>query len=159
MTEKSPVTTTSGPPGAVSVEIDTLTAFRDRVNALLASLDSGPAAPGSIGRQGLTESQLGNTFAEVKLLVERYGVVHSQLQALSRTLTDQINAMGITLQVSQVGYEHVEAEQISRLWLIQNQTTASQPPPAQANRTVAQQLAAAASAPAPAPTRTGSRQT
>lgn len=171
MTEKSTATTT-GPPATVSVEIDTLTAFRDRVNTLLTSLGTGPAGPGSIGRQALTEGQLGNAFAEVKLLMDRYGVVHDQLKALSQALTDQINAMEITLQVSQVGYQNVEAEQISRLWSIQNQTTASQPPPAQANWTVAQRLAAeaakppttatttsASSASAPTPTRTGTRQT
>ncbi|MBC3843785.1 hypothetical protein GXW82_36920 [Streptacidiphilus sp. 4-A2] len=129
--------------GTVSVEVETLTAFRDRVNGLITSLDASPAAPGAIAGQQLTAAQLGTGFQEVELLMARYGVVHQQLQALSQTLTDQINAMDITLQVSQVGYQNVEAEQISKLWLIQSQTTAAQPPAAQANWTVAQQLAAA----------------
>jgi hypothetical protein len=158
MTEKTTATTATAataatsPPGAVSVEIDTLTTFRDRVNTLLTSLSTGAAAPGKIAEQGLTGPQLGSRFEEVSLLMTRYGLVHDQLKALSQALTDQINAMEITLQVSQVGYHNVEAEQISRLWSIQNQTTASQPPPAQANWTVDQQIAAGGSTPPTKPT-------
>jgi hypothetical protein len=148
----------TGPSSTVSVEVETLTAFRDRVNGLLASLDASPAAPGAIASQQLTGAHLGTGFQEVDLLMTRYGVVHQQLQQLSQSLTDQINAMDITLQVSQVGYQNVEAEQIAKLWEIQSQTTTSQPPASQSDWTVDQQLAAAgkhqppAGGTAPAPT-------
>ncbi|QMU79434.1 hypothetical protein GXW83_30720 [Streptacidiphilus sp. PB12-B1b] len=140
----------TGPSSAVSVEVETLTAFRDRVNGLLASLDAGPAAPGAIASQQLTAAHLGTGFQEVELLMTRYSAVHTQLQQLSQTLTDQINAMDITLQVSQVGYRNVEAEQIAKLWDIQTQTTAAQPPPSQTDWTVDQQLAAASKPAKPA---------
>jgi len=158
MTGKTTGAATTSAPGAVSVEIDTLTGFRDRVNALLASLGSSSAAPGKIADQSLTASQLGKEFEEVGLLMTRYGVVYEQLKALSQTLTNQINAMSITLQVSQVGYHNVESEQISTLWAIQNQTTAAQPPPSQANWTVDQQIAAAGAKPSAtaSPTSAGS---
>ena len=152
MTGNSSNTTNTGvAPSDVSVEVETLTTFRDRVNGLLASLDASPAAPGTISQQQLTAAHLGANFQEVDLLVTRYGVVHQQLQNLSQALTDQINAMDITLQVSQVGYQNVEAEQISKLWVIQGQTTAAQPPAAQANWTVDQQLAAANAKPGTGP--------
>ena len=118
---------TAGVPSTtVTVAIETLTVFRNRVNGLLASLDASPAAPRAIARQGLTADQLGTRFPEADLLMSRYGVVHGQLQALAQTLTDQIDAMGIALQVSQLGYQHVEADQIARLWAIQNRTVAAQ---------------------------------
>ena len=154
--------TTDGMPGtaqsAVRVELETLTTFRDRVNGLLASLESGPAAPGRIAAQQLAAGHLGTDFQEVGHLMARYQLVHSQLQGLSKALTDQVNAMGIALQVSQVGYRNVETETIDRLWAIQNQVMAAQPASGHGELTVNQQIAAARSSrPGPIPTPMGHR--
>jgi hypothetical protein len=126
----------------VSVEMETLTAFRDRVNGLLTALEGGPAGPTRIAAQQLAEGHLGADFQEAGHLMARYQLVHSQLHDLSTALTSQINAMGMALQVSQLGYQHVEAETLDALWTIQNRAIAAQPPVGQAAMTVAQQIAA-----------------
>ena len=130
-------------PNAVSVEIETLTTFRNRVNAMLASLDASPAAASQIGAQQLTSDDLGIGFAEADDLLGRYQQVHQQLQTLSTALSNQINAMSITLEVSQLGYQNVEASQVSTLWTIQASTSAAMPPASQLNQTVGQQSATA----------------
>jgi hypothetical protein len=112
----------------VSVEVETLTAFRDRVNGLLTALEGGPAGPTRIAAQRLAAGHLGSDFQEVGHLMARYQLVHSQLQSLSTTLTNQINAMGIALQVTQLGYQHVEAETLDTLWAIQNRAAATPSP-------------------------------
>ena len=139
--------TPSASPGAMSVEVETLTTFRNGVNELLSSLESGPAAPNQIAAQQLAAAHLGEGFQEVGQLMSRYQLVHEQLQTLSQTLTNQINAMNITLEVSQVGYQNVEATQVSTLWTIQTQTAAQQPPPSLQNQTVDQQIQNAGKAP------------
>ncbi len=126
-------------PSAVSVEIETLTAFRNRVDGMLVSLDASPAAAKQISAQQLTSADLGIGFAEADDLLGRYQQVHQQLQTLSTTLSNQINAMSIALEVSQLGYQNVEAAQVSTLWTIQAQTTAAMPPASQQNQTVGQQ--------------------
>ena len=126
-------------PSEVSVEIETLTTFRNRVDGMLASLDASPAAAQQIGAQQLTSADLGTGFAEAEDLLGRYQQVHQQLQTLSTTLSNQINAMSITLEVSQLGYQNVEASQVSTLWTIQAQTAAAMPPASQQNQTVSQQ--------------------
>ncbi len=132
-------------PSAVSVEIETLTNLRNRVDGMLASLDASPAAAKQISAQQLSSADLGIGFAEADDLLGRYQQVHQQLQTLSTTLSNQINAMSITLEVSQLGYQNVEASQVSTLWTIQAQTTAAMPPASQQNQTVSQQGSTGAS--------------
>jgi hypothetical protein len=133
----------------LATELNTLTTFRDRVDSLLTSLTASPASSTSMGRQQLDMNSLGTTvftadgkmgFDEVIDLFSTYSTVQEQLQKLSQTLTDQINAMSITVQISQVGYNNVEATQVDALWKIQQQTTADVPPPGQTNLTVQQQI-------------------
>ncbi|MEZ0091280.1 hypothetical protein [Streptacidiphilus sp. EB129] len=127
----------------IQVEVDTLTAFRDRVDGLLSSLDAGPASTKQISGQQLESAHLGSGFGEITDLVGTYQQVHQQLQSLSQTLSDQINAMSITIKVSEVGYQNVEADQVSTLWDIQGRTQANALPPGQGYVTVQQQLDAA----------------
>ncbi|MFC1402378.1 MULTISPECIES: hypothetical protein [Streptacidiphilus] len=133
----------------LTTELSTLTTFRDRVDSLLTSLTASPASSTSMGRQQFDMNSLGTTvftgdgkmgFDEVIDLFSTYSTVQEQLQKLSQTLTDQINAMSITVQISQVGYNNVEASQVDTLWTIQQQTAAAVPPPGQTNLTVQQQI-------------------
>ncbi|WP_052433217.1 hypothetical protein [Streptacidiphilus carbonis] len=133
----------------LTTELTTLTTFRNRVDDLLTSLNSSPASTTSMGRQQFDMESLGTTvftndgkmgFDEVIDLFSTYSTVQEQLQKLSQTLTDQINAMSITVKISQVGYNNVEASQVDTLWKIQQQTTADVPPPGQTNLTVQQQI-------------------
>jgi len=132
----------------VKVELDTLKTFRDRVDTLLESLDGSAASPTQISHQTLEAQHLGsvvaNGFTEVNDLTAMYKSVQGQLQDLSKTLSDQINAMSITIQVSQVGYQNVEADQVDALWAIQTRTQKQVAPPGQDGLTVQQQQQAAA---------------
>ena len=131
----------------VKVELETLRTFRDRVDILLESLDGSAASPSQISHQTLEAQHLGTVvnggFTEITDLSTVYQSVQEQLQGLSKTLSDQINAMSITVQVSQVGYQNVEADQVDALWAIQTRTTQQAPPPGQSGLTVQQQLDAA----------------
>ncbi|MFC1410152.1 hypothetical protein ACEZCY_12875 [Streptacidiphilus sp. N1-12] len=125
------------------------------MDTLLESLDGSPAAPNQIAHQTLEAQHLGTevngAFSEITDLSTTYQTVHEQLQSLSKTLSDQINAMSITVQVSQVGYQHVEADQVDALWAIQTRTQATALPPGQDGLTVQQQLDAAKRAAAGSP--------
>ena len=127
----------------VDVELTALQTFRSRVDDLLAELDASAAAPGQIATHAALGNCLGNSlygFGEVAPLSATYESVHQQLQQLSQTLNDQINAMSITAQVSQLGYQNVESAQVDALWTIQSRTEAATPPPGQSGLTVQQQL-------------------
>lgn len=132
----------------LTAELHTLETFRNRVDDLLATLTTSPASPKSISGQTFDMTKLGQTtfprglmgFDEVIDLSSTYSVVQEQLQTLSKTLSDQINAMSITIQGAAVGYDNVEASQVDTLLTIQGQTTAAAPPPGQTGLTVQQQI-------------------
>lgn len=132
----------------LTAELHTLETFRNRVDDLLATLTTSPASPKSISGQTFDMTKLGQTtfprglmgFDEVIDLSSTYSVVQEQLQTLSKTLSDQINAMSITIQGAAVGYDNVEASQVDTLLTIQGQTTAAVPPPGQTGLTVQQQI-------------------
>jgi hypothetical protein len=132
----------------LTAELHTLETFRNRVDDLLATLSSSPASTKSISSQTFDMSKLGQTtfprglmgFDEVINLSSTYSVVQEQLQTLSKTLSDQINAMSITIYGAAVGYDNVEASQVDTLLAIQGQTTAAAPPPGQSGLTVQQQI-------------------
>jgi len=132
----------------LTAELHTLETFRNRVDDLLATLTTSPASPKSISGQTFDMTKLGQTtfprglmgFDEVIDLSSTYSVVQEQLQTLSKTLSDQINAMSITIQGAAVGYDNVEASQVDTLLTIQGQTTAAVPPPGQSGLTVQQQI-------------------
>lgn len=106
----------------LQVELETLKAFKNRVDALLDDLTGSPAAPKEIGRDRLTAAHLGTGFGEAESLTSAYQYVHDQLDVLSQTLSDQIEAMSISIDGAHRGYENVEAEQCDRLWTIRQRT-------------------------------------
>jgi hypothetical protein len=105
----------------VAVEVETLKAFRDRVNGLLTSLGASAGSTKSITAQVLEPGHPGTGFAEVDALLSRYQETHAKLQQLSRTLSDTIDAMTISIDCSRLGYENVDADQVARLWRIHNE--------------------------------------
>jgi methyl-accepting chemotaxis protein len=110
---------------AVSVEVEQLQTFKSRVDRMLADLDSSAASPKEIADQQLTADHLGSGFGEAGDLAKAYNTVHSNLQQLSKTLADQIEAMSITVDASNRGYQNVDEEQLHTLWTIHDRTDAS----------------------------------
>ncbi|MDH6112457.1 hypothetical protein P3T36_001340 [Kitasatospora sp. MAP12-15] len=108
----------------VQAEVETLTVFKGKVDAMLQTLDGSDAAQPKISQQALTADYLGTGFGESTALLNAYTVVHTNLETLSQTLAAQIQAMSIAISVSASGYKNVEESQQETLWRIRNQTDA-----------------------------------
>ncbi|MFJ7910087.1 hypothetical protein [Kitasatospora sp. NPDC096204] len=78
----------------VKVELDTLTTFAGKVEALLAAMDGSPAAPYKLQEQKLTGKSFASAeFAEATALTSAYEKVHAQLVQLHKDFVSQIEAM------------------------------------------------------------------
>ncbi|MFF4818494.1 hypothetical protein ACFY2K_28365 [Kitasatospora sp. NPDC001309] len=82
----------------VQVEINTLTEFAKKVEALLAAMEGSEAAPYKLEAQKLTREnfvsgQNPGAFSEAVALNSAYNKVHSQLVKLHKDFTAQIKAM------------------------------------------------------------------
>ena len=106
----------------MSVEVETLKQFRAKVDGLLHDLDAGPASTREIAGQHLASAHFGDGFTEVGTLSEAYATAHGKLQELSTALSQQIEAMSITVDYVQNGYTGVEESQVEALWRIHDRT-------------------------------------
>ncbi|MFE7632714.1 hypothetical protein DR950_27960 [Kitasatospora xanthocidica] len=78
----------------VQVELDTLTTFVGKIEALLAAMEGSPAAPYKLQEQKLTGKSFASAeFAEATALTTAYGKVHAQLVQLHKDFVSQIQAM------------------------------------------------------------------
>ncbi|RKT16226.1 hypothetical protein BX285_0555 [Streptomyces sp. 1114.5] len=82
----------------VKVELQTLSAFAAKVEALLAAMEGSAAAPYKLEEQKLTQTSFvsgGNpgSFTEAVALTTAYGKVHSQLVKFHKDFKAQIEAM------------------------------------------------------------------
>ncbi|GAA3004174.1 hypothetical protein [Kitasatospora sp. NPDC127116] len=78
----------------VQVELDTLTTFAGKVEALLAAMEGSAAAPYKLQEQKLTGKSFASAeFAEATALTAAYEKVHAQLVQLHKDLASQIQAM------------------------------------------------------------------
>ncbi|KUM94102.1 hypothetical protein AQI88_23370 [Streptomyces cellostaticus] len=99
---------------ALRVEGETLTTFKNRVDALLKQLEESKAAPHRIAHGALPAGRLGN-FDEADELHTAYTHVHSQLEKLSKTLALQIEGLVVTVDASKSGYDNLDADVRDRL--------------------------------------------
>jgi hypothetical protein len=102
--------------------METLTTFKNRVDAMLKDLDTSDAAPKKIGEDRLQQDHLGTGFGESSRLMTTYNHVHDRLETLSQLLADQIEAMSISVTGARDGYSHVDEEQRRRMWAIYDTT-------------------------------------
>ncbi|MFF3008578.1 hypothetical protein ACFVTF_37920 [Kitasatospora sp. NPDC057940] len=78
----------------VKVELDTLTAFAKKIEALLQAMEGSPAAPYKLQEQKLTGGSFASAeFAEATALTAAYDKVHTQLVKLHKDFVSQIEAM------------------------------------------------------------------
>ncbi|ROQ68269.1 hypothetical protein EDD93_2726 [Streptomyces sp. 840.1] len=101
---------------------ESLQKFKIRVDTLLTKLDGSPAAHSRITEQKVTPASYGNGFPEAMGLSSAYDMVHARLALLSKTLGDQLEAMGITVDLADRGYKNVDQEHSERLHAIQQRT-------------------------------------
>ncbi|MFD8753208.1 hypothetical protein ACFV0O_19850 [Kitasatospora sp. NPDC059577] len=124
----------------VQVEIDTLTVFAKKVEALLLAMDGSAAAPYNLQEQKLQGKDFASaTFVEATDLTTAYGKVHSQLVQLHKDFLAQITAMKDAVSKTASNYQTNE-----------DNTTAAQN--AVAKGVGATPPAGASSRPAPKPT-------
>ncbi|MFD4762356.1 hypothetical protein ACFWOJ_26860 [Streptomyces sp. NPDC058439] len=111
-------------PSAPDLETPTesLQKFKIRVDRLLTTLDGSPAAHSRITEQKVTPAAYGTGFPEALGLSSAYDMVHARLALLSKTLGDQLEAMGITVDMADRGYQNVDQEHADRLHAIQQRT-------------------------------------
>jgi hypothetical protein len=115
---------------AFTAEVDNLKTFRSRVDQMLQDLEGSPASQRQIAEQRLNAGHLGSGFGEAEDLLATYNAVHANLEQLSTTLSQQIEAMSITMDVSTKGYQSVEESRVEELWKIRDRTEATYKPPA-----------------------------
>ncbi|MDI3390410.1 hypothetical protein QIS99_30085 [Streptomyces sp. B-S-A8] len=94
-----------------SVDLET---FKKRIDLLLERLNGSPAQHNKIGEQTITNASFGTGFAAADDLAKGYEKVRSRLERLSRIFGEQIEGMGIVVQISGKGYDSVDAEQAER---------------------------------------------
>ncbi|MGW1183102.1 hypothetical protein ACWD7Y_17410 [Streptomyces drozdowiczii] len=119
--------------GKGSPDLDTpsesLKSFKTRVDKLLTALDGSPAAHSRITEQKVTAAAYGTGFWEAVGLSASYDLVHSRLTELSKTLGEQLEAMGITVDFADRGYQNVDHEYAERLKAIQKRVEAEHQKP------------------------------
>ncbi|MER0246065.1 hypothetical protein AAHZ94_29645 [Streptomyces sp. HSW2009] len=100
-------------------EAETLSHFKGRIDEILRDLETSPAAKGKIGDQSITRAAYGTGFSAADDLASMYDKVHSRLEKFSQTLGEQLEALGIAVQIADRGYDSIDARQAARLKEIQ----------------------------------------
>lgn len=106
----------------LKVEAETLASFKSRIDKILIDLEESPAAKGKISDQTVAHAAFGAEFSAAADLAGAYEKLHARLEKFSKTLGDQLEALGIAVQISDRGYESIDAEQAARLSAIQDRT-------------------------------------
>ncbi|MFF4581695.1 hypothetical protein ACFY15_25400 [Streptomyces sp. NPDC001373] len=100
---------------ALEVECESMTACKNRVDALLKTLDGSEADHRRLAHGTLPADALGTGFAEAEALYAAYGTVHGELRKLSQGLAGQIEALGIAILTAGKGYGGVDEETRTRM--------------------------------------------
>ncbi|MBT2385231.1 hypothetical protein [Streptomyces sp. ISL-11] len=109
-----------GKPSGLNVPSESLQEFKKRVDRLLDKLDGSAASHTQITQQKVKQSAYGSSvFTEATDLASAYDTVHARLEAFSRILGDQLEAMGTAVSMADGDYEHVDKEHADRLYAIQ----------------------------------------
>ncbi|GAA1890679.1 hypothetical protein GCM10009753_19210 [Streptantibioticus ferralitis] len=106
----------------LAVKAESLAVFKGRVDKMLSDLEKSQASHTNVGAQGIEHSSYGEGFAEAGDLAGLYDKVHGRLVALSKTFGEQIEALGIAVQMAKDGYSGADQEQMERLIAIQQST-------------------------------------
>ncbi|MGW1519992.1 DUF2563 family protein [Streptomyces sp. NPDC002287] len=100
---------------ALAVEYESMTAYKNRVDALLKTLDGSEANARKLAHGTLPAGTLGTGFAEADALSTAYHTVHGELQKLSQGLAGQIEALGIAVLTAGKGYAGVDEDTQARM--------------------------------------------
>ncbi|MCX4645136.1 MULTISPECIES: hypothetical protein [unclassified Streptomyces] len=112
--------------GEVVTELESFTKFQERVDQLVKDLKGSPAGPQKVGQEVLARQQFGGGdggFKEASGLHSSYSTVISELENLSKLLSDSIEGMGIAVMASHKGYANIDDDIRRRMQAISAETT------------------------------------
>lgn len=105
--------------------LSSFTKFRTRVDELIRDLKGSEAGPSKIGQEQLVRHQLGGgdgAWAEAAGLFTTYETVISELETLSKLLSDSMEGMGIAVLASHQGYQNIDLDIRDRMAAISAET-------------------------------------
>jgi len=98
----------------ISKKAETLAYFKKQLDKMLKDLEESPAAKSEISRHRIAAAAYGK-FPAAEELAASYHRVHARLEELSEILGDQLEALGVAVQISDRGYDSIDAEQAARM--------------------------------------------
>ncbi|MFF7886127.1 hypothetical protein ACH40F_31140 [Streptomyces sp. NPDC020794] len=112
--------------GDVVTELSSFTKFQKRVDDLIRDLKGSAAGPGEVGQEQLARHQFGGgagEWAEASGLFTSYETVITELESLSKLLSDSMEGMGIAVLASHKGYQNIDLDIRDRMTAISAETT------------------------------------
>ncbi|MFI2430663.1 hypothetical protein [Streptomyces sp. NPDC018693] len=111
----------------LATELSSFTDFRKRVDELIRDLKGSPAGPTQVAQEQLARAQFGGgagAWAEATGLYTAYETVITELENLSKLLSDSMEGMSIAVLASHKGYANIDLDIRDRMTAISAQTTA-----------------------------------
>lgn len=108
----------SGGGGELQVGEGTLQNLKKQLDEILSEVRGTPATQKEIQASAVGKSSYGD-FPGAQQLAEHQAKAQEKLEAFSRIFGEQIEALSISAQIAERGYENVEAEAVERLRAIQ----------------------------------------
>ncbi|MGP3638439.1 hypothetical protein ACTU45_34955, partial [Streptomyces sp. 24-1644] len=97
--------------GDLVTELQSFTKFRDRIEELIQDLKASPADSRKVGEDRVASTEFGDpAWAEASGLYESYKTVITELESLSKMLSDSMEGMGIAVLASHKGYENLDED-------------------------------------------------
>ncbi|WP_406106273.1 hypothetical protein OG698_28280 [Streptomyces sp. NBC_01003] len=112
--------------GEVVTELESFTKFQQRVDELIKDLKESPAGPRKVGQEALARAKFGGGpkgWHEADGVSSQYDTVITDLENLSKLLSDSIEAMGIAVLASHKGYNNVDMDVRRRMAAISAEAT------------------------------------
>ncbi|MFI5771736.1 hypothetical protein ACIA74_24990 [Streptomyces sp. NPDC051658] len=108
-----------GAAGELVTELSSFTKFRDRIDELLRNLKASPADAKKLGEVAIGKTQFGDpAWAEASGLYTSYQKVVTELETLSKLLSDSIEGLGIAVLAAHKGYENLDDDIRDRMLAI-----------------------------------------
>ncbi|PJN10915.1 hypothetical protein CG723_15125 [Streptomyces sp. CB01635] len=111
--------------GDIVTELESFTKFQQRVDQLIKDLKGSDAGPQKIGQEPLSRHQFGGGAAgwgAADGLFTSYQTVLTELEKLSKVLSDSIEGMGIAVLASHKGYANIDVDIRDRMAAISAET-------------------------------------
>ncbi|MGW0787696.1 hypothetical protein ACWD04_05455 [Streptomyces sp. NPDC002911] len=106
---------------SLATELTSFKKFRNRIDELLSDLKKSPAGPRKLAEDPISRQQFGggeNRWAEAASLFTSYEKVITELETLSKLLSDCIEGMSIAVLASHNGYENIDDDTRRRMLAI-----------------------------------------